>query len=701
MTIVQPNQTFQAVVSIENKGNTTWTTAAGYTLVLQSADVWGVTSVPLPYDVPPNTTVTFTFNVTAPATAGIYPFNWGIAKDGVTFGIYCAQSIQVGNVVIPPSLTPTRTPAGTKNLTVTLTPTRTPAATRVVNSPTPTPTISLTPSPTKRATIPSSPTPTPTNYKTPFLGMIAWYKFEQNLLDSSGHNYHLSPITSGNVPTYVNGKFNYAADFSSSTGAFNDSFPFIPEITVAAWVKSKSTGAYNASVDNANSGFRSIFKYTVNGVVDYDFGMNANSYAYCIVGGNTSGTGNLWTMINDNPNAGSRTVLNDGNWHYINWQVKATDPTNVSLQYRVDGSGWVSLGHNISISPNYISNALHNIQTGINSFNGIVDEIIVWGRLLTIDELNTVGTNPTIIPFETPTPTPTKNLPPSQTPTKSPTPTPTKPASGGGGIGGGGIGGGGTSVQKTQGFTAVGTTTWTPNSKFDSSKPIIGVVYGGGGGGGGNFWGVASHTTGNWVGDLVPLTYVWGPGGGGGGMSEYNNIKISQSQSLSITVGGGGGGASGTTQAGTGGDSTITWNGNTIKGVGGGGARGADGYGSDNKVVLTFAGQPGGGGGASGYAAPDGTIHTGSNGGNSTYNNAGGVSQRNGGGGNTLPQLPSSTRGAGGLGGGYGNSNGASAGANTGGGGQGAWLDLFDINKNSSGGNGGSGYAQIWWWEFP
>lgn len=78
-------QTTSVSVAMKNTGTTTW--AAG-TYSLQSQNpagntTWGLNRVNLGSAVAPGSNATFTFNVTAPSTAGTYNFQWRMAQDGV------------------------------------------------------------------------------------------------------------------------------------------------------------------------------------------------------------------------------------------------------------------------------------------------------------------------------------------------------------------------------------------------------------------------------------------------------------------------------------------------------------------------------------------------------------------------------------------------------------------------------------------
>jgi RHS repeat-associated protein len=98
-----PGQTYAASVTMKNTGTTTWTTATAYHLGSQNPQdnsTWGTPRVLLPtgVSVAPGANVTFSFNVTAPNTAGTYNFQWRMVQDGVEwFGVNTTNfTVKVG-----------------------------------------------------------------------------------------------------------------------------------------------------------------------------------------------------------------------------------------------------------------------------------------------------------------------------------------------------------------------------------------------------------------------------------------------------------------------------------------------------------------------------------------------------------------------------------------------------------------------------
>ncbi len=81
--------TFSASITFKNSGTASWTNTGvhPYRLGSQNAQdntLWGFSRVGLPGSpIAPNNNVTFTFNATAPTTAGVYAFSWKMVNEGV------------------------------------------------------------------------------------------------------------------------------------------------------------------------------------------------------------------------------------------------------------------------------------------------------------------------------------------------------------------------------------------------------------------------------------------------------------------------------------------------------------------------------------------------------------------------------------------------------------------------------------------
>lgn len=93
---------YKISVTMMNNGQSTWVPDK-YTLSLVdskalpiSLNAWDVGYVSVPHEIPPGSSVTFTFNVKAPATANYYPMQFSLMESGRPFGnVTPAVNIQV------------------------------------------------------------------------------------------------------------------------------------------------------------------------------------------------------------------------------------------------------------------------------------------------------------------------------------------------------------------------------------------------------------------------------------------------------------------------------------------------------------------------------------------------------------------------------------------------------------------------------
>ena len=90
--VMAPGQVYPVSVTMQNTGDTTWYAGSLYRLGAQNPqdnNTWGLGRVELPNAVAPGASVTFAFNVTAPAAQGTYNFQWRMVQDLVEwFGDY-------------------------------------------------------------------------------------------------------------------------------------------------------------------------------------------------------------------------------------------------------------------------------------------------------------------------------------------------------------------------------------------------------------------------------------------------------------------------------------------------------------------------------------------------------------------------------------------------------------------------------------
>jgi hypothetical protein len=328
-----------------------------------------------------------------------------------------------------PSVTQTRTPTNTPPKTGT--PTNTPPKTG-----TPTPTLSLspskTPSTTPTHTPPKTPSPTPTNIPI-YEGNIGFWRFENDLHDSSCRYFDLTKNPNDGTLVYVNGNFlgKDALNIRSVNPyayprRIERDFPQTSKITFLCWVKLKSGVWYTSDpLDGINRVFGTTWNDTY---YLYEFNITNDGYPY-ITMFHKNGTASDWKFRYDE----KIKPLNDGAWHSLCYQVDASNPDAVKCGILVDNNGlYINDSNNKivnKISPYTIvnNNEISNIFVGSGGFSGILDEVMVWDRILSRNSISMALSDPDSLEIcKTQTPTPTQTSTPSQTPTHTPTQTPTE-----------------------------------------------------------------------------------------------------------------------------------------------------------------------------------------------------------------------------------------------------------------------------------
>jgi len=84
-TTIIAGQPAQVSITMQNTGTMNWTTTDFYGLGIIKDNVWGVGRSYVGSTVAPGQQVTFTFNITAPTTPGIYNFQWQMLQENVTW----------------------------------------------------------------------------------------------------------------------------------------------------------------------------------------------------------------------------------------------------------------------------------------------------------------------------------------------------------------------------------------------------------------------------------------------------------------------------------------------------------------------------------------------------------------------------------------------------------------------------------------
>ena len=347
---------------------------------------------PAPAPAGPYAATLSTFNGGAPnGTWSLYVFDDGNGDIGSFAGGWSMTLITVNPSASPtPTASPTAT-AATPSPTPTATATFTPAGTP---SPTPTATATFTPTPTATstatatATVTVAPSPTPT--QTPGIGMVAAYNFNEgsgpNITDASGNG--ITGSIQGATWT-TGGRYGNALSFNGSTDYVDLGNPTLLQITGSttwsAWVKAAANPADDGQIiakSDASTGWQlktspdtgpQTFAVAVSGAV----GSRVQRYS------TTVRSLNVWYHVAGVYNATAGTLDIYVNGVRDNGVLSGTVPAS-----QVNSTVNVNIGR----------------RSGGLNFNGIIDDVRIYNRALSQQEIQTDMNTPVGAPTPTPTP---------------------------------------------------------------------------------------------------------------------------------------------------------------------------------------------------------------------------------------------------------------------------------------------------------
>jgi alpha-L-arabinofuranosidase len=202
--------------------------------------------------------------------------------------------------------------------------------------------------------------------------MRAYYALEGNALDTSGNGFN----GTANAVSYVAGKVGaQAAQFNGSSSYVAIPRSITDDFTVALWVK---------TTDTAGSGGAQW--WAGKGLVDGEVNGGGADWGTAIVNGKFAfGVG---SSSGDTTIASSVSV-NDGTWHHL---AATRNNTSGAMQVYVDGvlrgSGSGPTGSR-TWPPNL---RIGSLQTANNVLNGTLDDVRLYSRILTADEISAIVT---------------------------------------------------------------------------------------------------------------------------------------------------------------------------------------------------------------------------------------------------------------------------------------------------------------------
>ncbi len=206
----------------------------------------------------------------------------------------------------------------------------------------------------------------------------ALYAFDGDALDGSGKGNH----GTANALTYVSGKVGaQAAQFNGTSSHVSIPRSVTDDFTVAMWVK---------TTDNAGSAGGAW--WTGKGLVDGEVGGGGADWGTALVNGKFVlgvGSGGGDTTLASSVN------INDGAWHHL---AATRDNTTGAIAVYVDGvprgTGTGPTGSRTFPSALRIG----SLQTGNNFFNGTLDDVRLYPRVLTASEIQALAAGPLAAP---------------------------------------------------------------------------------------------------------------------------------------------------------------------------------------------------------------------------------------------------------------------------------------------------------------
>jgi len=194
-------------------------------------------------------------------------------------------------------------------------------------------------------------------------GLVAWYRFDGDAFDSSGNNLHGTEMGD---PTYEAGVFGQAISLDGD-GDYVDcglapEFDITEFITFTYWIKVVAFDKeWNTVISRGDDSWRSS-RAGLNGFMEAAVGGTAGNYTYGV------------------------TPVDDGEWHHIGWVYDGT-MNYLYLDGEVDATEENSGQITVSSYPLYIGD---NSQATGRFWTGLIDDVMIYNRALTQDEVQRV-----------------------------------------------------------------------------------------------------------------------------------------------------------------------------------------------------------------------------------------------------------------------------------------------------------------------
>lgn len=193
-------------------------------------------------------------------------------------------------------------------------------------------------------------------------GLVAQYKFENAVEDTSGNGFN-GTLSPQGLTTYAAGPVdNFAINFSGG----DDSFVTIPNpvgnnFSLAFWVNTTATGGTGQW-------------WAGDGLVDGDNPGTTNDFGVALVGSKVGfGVGNPDTTIT------STKVVNDGSWHHV---VATRSGTTGIYQLYVDGVLQATASGSTPTRSAPVTLDIGKIHSGGGYFSGSIDDVRIYNDVI-------------------------------------------------------------------------------------------------------------------------------------------------------------------------------------------------------------------------------------------------------------------------------------------------------------------------------
>ncbi len=219
----------------------------------------------------------------------------------------------------------------------------------------------------------------------PSNGLVGWWPFNGNANDESGNGNH-GTVNGATLTSDRNGAAGKAYSFDGVNDNIivndNDNLDLINDFTVSSW--------FNLSSNNSSGGINMILAKRSNNIPD----INGAFGGYGIWDVN-DGSGRQVVCLQASSNAGTQNYpSSNGDVHKDKWYhfVASYNKSNDTLKYFLDGQ--VVFSKRLPLG---IVNTIYNLSIGSISnvwyfFNGSLDDIAIYNRALTQQEITALYT---------------------------------------------------------------------------------------------------------------------------------------------------------------------------------------------------------------------------------------------------------------------------------------------------------------------